>query len=510
MRGNSLPMEPTQKSRGLDSSDMIRIGSVISLVTAGLFMSFIIENQTEAIMVCLAVLCGLLAMIPMLSKRRYCAFEPATVLVALTLFCITAKVWMILGLDNTSTHVQRRLLLGYDSSVLHKGLWAALVAILCFSIGYTLRLPRVGGKLLYLPNFDRWDHRRLLLLSIVICSVAAVSLVLFAREVGFQIGDSLVGKRFAEEGVGGAERMFRLSYYYYRLAALAKFAFYLSLGDLLARKGRWLSLHGAIVVFAGLQSIAVSAFISNRAGIALLLLDAIVIIYFLRPRFVVPTVLLSSVIVSVLFFVVLASRKAETNDLSVGSIVEETIGGRDLMDISKTAHIINAVPSKLDYAYGETLWGWIAAPIPSSIWPGKPMWSARGVYLMHGVYGDMLGYTGMPPGLIAELYWNLGWYGIIFGMLTMGIMCQWMFRAFQPFQDRVSCVVIYALVLNRLVLFSLGNDLGTGIVKTALDIVPLAVCILLISKRRVVRLESADESLLPDKEVESMPPALAT
>ncbi|MGB7328714.1 MAG: O-antigen polymerase [Rubripirellula sp.] len=470
--------------RTFHARDFVRLGCMVVLGASALGMLFVAENQGEVLLIALSVLAAFLPMIPMLAKRKYCAFEPATAVLALVLFFVTAKTWMILALDNSSVHVQNVLLLGYDTSVLQKGLLAMVVAFAAFNVGYLIRLPRIRMNTLLMTNRHQWDSKRLMIICLAICLVSFVTFVLLMRTVGFSMGDSLSAKRFTSDGAGGAERMFQVSYLYYRLAAFSKFAFYLLLCDLLQKRRSCFTLQGMLLVLTAMQSVAVPFFINNRAGIVLLLIDVIVILYFVRPRLLVPACVIGGALVAALLVVTLVSRKSDGAQISPSILVEQTLGGRDLMDISKSAHIVNAVPGQVGYVYGETLWGWVAAPVPSSIWPTKPMWAARGKYLMHKVFGNLAGDSGMPPGLIPELFWNLGWYGVVIGMFSFGAIAQLIFKAFEPFQHHISSVLIYSLLINRFVLFSLGNDLGTGIVKSGLDIVPMMFLILLVATRK--------------------------
>ncbi|QDT10115.1 O-antigen polymerase [Planctomycetes bacterium K23_9] len=479
----SAPVALTTR-RSIHPNDLLRPAFILFIIFLTCGIAFSVETTMEAVMGAMASFCAVLAVMPMLVKRKYCAFEPATVVLSVVLFSVTAKIWMIFAFDNTSSHIQKRLLLGNDTSVLFDGLVVMVIALGAFSLGYLIRTPNFRLKHLLMADSHSWHNGRLIAISLLLCLFGLVFFALFVQSIGFRIGDQLSAKRFVEEGTGSGNRMFDMSYYYYRLAAFVKFAFYLLFVDLLARRRSWISLQGMLMIGSGLLSAMIPLFLNNRAGFALLILDAIVILYFLRPKLVIPACVLGGLVIFAGFFVLLAARKGDDQTLTVEAIVEETLGGRDLMDITKTAHIVQAVPERLEYRYGETLWGWLAAPIPRSVWPGKPMWSERGTYLMHAVYGDMLGYGGVPPGLVAELYWNLGWYGVIIGMFVMGVAIHLLFKGFNAYRDRQTAVLIYAIILNRLVLFSFGNDLGTGIVKTTLDLLPLMVFIFIVAKRK--------------------------
>jgi hypothetical protein len=485
----AAPRNPVRSGRGksLGLTTWMRLAAFASVIVTGVLMSIAVRSNGEAIVATLAILCSLVALVPLLVRRPFDLFEPATAIFALVMFCVTAKTWMILAFDQSSDHVQDRLLLGYDPTVLIPGLWAMLIGLIALVIGYMVPWPAPRMATRWLQQSQQWNGPRLQLTCLVLLGVSALSFLLFIRWTGTSLGnpEELSAKRFAEQGSGGSGRLFQLGYYLYRLAAFCKFPFYLALVDLIARRRSWVSLHGMIIIVAGIFSIGVPIFINNRAGIALLLLDVLVILYYLRRSAVLPYLTVSFSLGLVLLCGMLMLRK-QNNEFTFVTLLEETLGGRDLMDISKTSHIIQAVPQTIEYQMGETLWGWVAAPVPRSIWPGKPLWAERGVYLMHKVYGNMVGYSGIPPGLVAELYWNLGWYGVVFGMLTLGVVLRVGHQTFLPMRHVPVAVLVYALIVNRFVLFSLGNDLGTGIVKTGLDIVPLAFLLLWLSKRTVV------------------------
>ena len=101
------------------------------------------------------------------------------------------------------------------------------------------------------------------------------------------------------------------------------------------------------------------------------------------------------------------------------------------------------------------------------------MWAERGAYLMMHVFGDKHGRSGMPPGLIAEFYWNFGTAGVIAGMFFMGMLFRQVYVIFAPYRGNPTCVVIYTVIVTRLTIFSIGNDFGTGFLKVGLDLVPL-------------------------------------
>jgi len=92
---------------------------------------------------------------------------------------------------------------------------------------------------------------------------------------------------------------------------------------------------------------------------------------------------------------------------------------------------------------------------------------------MREVFGDKSGRNGMPPGMLAEFYWNFGWAGVLIGMFLMGVLFRQLFVIFASLPRTPTSVLIYTVIVTRLTIFSLGTDFGTGFLKAGLDLVPL-------------------------------------
>ena len=80
-------------------------------------------------------------------------------------------------------------------------------------------------------------------------------------------------------------------------------------------------------------------------------------------------------------------------------------------------------------------------------------------------------------------------------MFTAGLLYRQIFIAFYAHRDNPTCILLYTLIVTRFVIFGLGNDLGTGIVKTGLDLVPVLLVLFFIGMHRPPQVEQAfDES----------------
>ncbi len=440
-----------------------------------------VASVSDAVLVGLGLICLAAVTLPLFFRRNYHLLEPATPVAALVGVCVNVKLLYILWFRHSSDNVDERLLIGQGTDALMFGTTVVAVALLVFSLGYLVTV-RVPMKRIFLPRHANWNRKRVLIVLVLMLGVAALFFVLFVKGAGvnFSSPDQLSQKRFGSKGTGSAGRLHSLVYYFYRLAALSKLVFIITLGWILKTKRSLLSPEGGILALSGAMAVLLCIVVSNRAGVVLVLLDAAVIWFLITRRvsFTKLAIFGAGVFAAIVFLLYIRGGSNQT----MRELVEQTLAGRDLMDISKTCHIINAVPETIDYRYGETLIGWVAAPIPKSMWPGKPLWAERGVYLSRYIYGDRWGFTGIPPGLIAEFYWNLGWFGVVPGMFLFGMLWRMFFENYQANETNLNAVIVYTLVINRALLFTFGLDFGSGILKAAMDVVPFLVVVMLVSR----------------------------
>jgi hypothetical protein len=168
------------------------------------------------------------------------------------------------------------------------------------------------------------------------------------------------------------------------------------------------------------------------------------------------------------------------DETGVQKIVQKTICGRNMLDVAKFCHVSNGVPKKMEYRNGEMLYAWLAAPIPFSYWPDKPKWANQGLTLNQKIFDYRGSVSGCPPGLMGELYWNFGLTGTLFGLFFAGLVYRQIYASFYPHRFNPTSILIYTMIFSRFFLFSIANDLGTGIVKAGLDLVPVYATLLFI------------------------------
>lgn len=418
---------------------------------------------------CLAVVAA-----PILANRNYQVVQPLSLVVILTFVGVTLKLWWFGIVGTDSFYVAERLLFGRSPLILLGGSLAMLAGLTAFVIGYSLRLPRLGISGLATLRRNDWVHGKLEVVCIALTVVAAAAFGMLIASAGI---DTLSEKRFIEGELSSQSRLSSLSYLWFRIAGLARFPFYLAIAGILRSRGRTrLTLRG-VALISGVVSLLLPLYSNNRAALGLIVLDILIISYLIKGRIRWRWVSLFLLAAFISVNVLLALRSEE--DLGWIDTVQRTLIGRDFMDVTKTAHITQM--DEMAPLGGETLVGWVVAPIPSSTWEGKPMWIDLGQY----VWTEALGKSGsnsLPAGFVGELYLNIWWPGVVVGMLALGALLRLLYETFKLFLHEVNAVIIYVVLMVRLTIFTLSSDLGTGITKAALDVLPLVVLLALVGR----------------------------
>ncbi len=108
-----------------------------------------------------------------------------------------------------------------------------------------------------------------------------------------------------------------------------------------------------------------------------------------------------------------------------------------------------SVPERVDYLYGKTYVAVVAFWLPRAIWKDKP--HGVGYYTGREIY--MAG-NGVPPGPIAEAYWNFGVLGIIILAFLNGMILSLVSNTFRKYYYSPGVVVIYILIIAKGLTFS--------------------------------------------------------
>lgn len=105
--------------------------------------------------------------------------------------------------------------------------------------------------------------------------------------------------------------------------------------------------------------------------------------------------------------------------------------------------IVEKVPHSVGYLFGTSYLSILAAPIPRSIWPSKPV--GVGTKVAADFFGQPL--NNIPPRVVGEAYWNLGVVGVVAVMGLFGMFLRWLATYYRKWCDNGAVRILYVLTL---------------------------------------------------------------
>ena len=193
---------------------------------------------------------------------------------------------------------------------------------------------------------------------------------------------------------------------------------------------------------------------SDRTGVLLLVLQLMALASFRDTKISRRTVVIGLISLVLLFQVLSTLRTTGRSDTEFAlegpvATADVLVFNRSFFDLSKNLHVIRATGSELELKYGATFTAAIIAPIPRSLWQGKPIISV-GPEIGRSVYD--LPVTGVPPGLFGEAFWNFKIAGLLGVAVPFGWLCGRVDsirpRELSAFAQSVFCVLLLPVAYN--------------------------------------------------------------
>ena len=448
---------------------------VILLVGVGLFA----RTNADAIILSIAVAALVAVFAPVALRNDYQLVEPLTFVIASVALGFTLKAFYLVSNVGNNVTIDEKLLLGLNIDSLEFGGGVILIGLLSFAGGYLIvkkaRPTRRNRKK------TNWSTRRLVLLSALVTAIAFIGFVFFVFSIGatFDGLDSLSAKRFRDDdGAVTASRTGTLDYLLYRIALLAKFPLYFMYILRLKTRYKFFSFNGSLLILSGALALFVPFFVNNRAGVLLPVVDILILSALMTGKVNLKFILTVGTIAATLVFA--GGYLRSGGDFS--GIYNQIFGGRYLIDITKTSHIVNYFHDTQQYLLGLTFVSWIYKLVPF-ISPPVPELENIGFYLGNVVFGYQS--SGVPPGIIAELFMNFGWSGVVIGMFCVGVALRKFYDVYGRSIKDVEALLIYSLVCTRFTIFLFNNGFSIAILKTTLDIVVVYIMFILLRNKRV-------------------------
>ncbi|NOX99944.1 MAG: oligosaccharide repeat unit polymerase [Verrucomicrobia bacterium] len=289
------------------------------------------------------------------------------------------------------------------------------------------------------PNHFPIQPKRLYSAVVIILLVSLVSTILYIVFTGGLDSEFISAKRTPIPGLELTGKNYK-SYGSLRfLSSLAIFAHLLVLCDLLKNNAQGLRWKIPLALLLFLLACTVPFYASVRSTIVTNFMLSSAVLFYSYKTFPILKFATAGIVLvlAVYFMTLLRSERNDSNAFSKFNpgtqAFNSLILNRNQIELAKTAHIINAIPDKLDYQYGKTIAIWLAAPIPRSLWPDKPL-IQPGPIIGNKVYGQKR--AGVPPAFIAEMFWNFHLPGVLIGSLLLGIILRFLHDCFRPTREK--------------------------------------------------------------------------
>jgi oligosaccharide repeat unit polymerase len=229
-------------------------------------------------------------------------------------------------------------------------------------------------------------------------------------------------------------------------------------------------------------------FISDQRGMIIFSVFSWFVMYRIAVGTIQKKHLISATILAVVMVVVRTVMRIATEDGGALAAADDIIGnyiGRNLVENGKTLIIIKAVPERLAYALGDTYFDSIIILIPRSLLAAKQTVNIDTIIGM-GVFDcRFYGACGVPPGLIAESYFNFG----ALGVLVLMPLCGWLTAWLDWKVNRCDGLqkILYAASLVYFALSVLGSSVAAFVTQFIMHIVILLITYHALRVHRQVR-----------------------
>lgn len=458
-----------------------------TLIIVMLVQLFALSSDSLIFLLC-CVLCSLLFSVSMSFNPNSRFYHPYVFILLATFIGVTLRgFYMVYQPDDE--RINEFFLRNQNPAYFDMPTFMLLTGMFAFVMAYRFTSGKLPLQRMPLFKMDyRWDQKKINWVTIIFFLIAAVGMFLFLRALGISnILADLSGKRFVQvTDTGSSAGAEYTSFGYYRLMiSFIQPLLYIYLLNFILT-GKKIFSGSAIVLFIiVLANLFFPVFTSSRSDLLTIFLNVFIIIS-LAGKLTVRLVAPMGILAILLFAVVTVLRPAKNDSVSTAqntALLEPFIYNKNLLDVSKTAHIINNVPSKMQFQYGASFLALIYAPIPRQLWPNKPV-LAMSKDIAQKIYGyNEKNMAGIPPGMAAEMYVNFGYAGILIGFFLAGILLKKAYNSFE-FDEKgmnKNRVVLYVTIVVSITITLFGGSINQAILAILQSYIPLWIALRFIT-----------------------------
>lgn len=442
-----------------------------------------------------AVLLGIMT-VPLIDARQIDWFSPWNWLFYATFLGVFLRsIYITFDIPDKST-IESVFLLGEPKEFLLRPMLVVMLGLCCTTFGY-LAGPVISRKIPYrIFQSHDWSEQRLWFVLLVLLSLSWMGFYFFIAATVGQLG---IENLAAHRGLSTELSEYQAFGYFRWMINLSDLACFLVVAKMTSiRRVRFREL---VVFLLSLgTSVLYYIFAQARGGLFVIVTSLLAIGYYMHGRrFPIKTAiwLAPMALLTVRWMTGLrAGSGYERIDIEADGIfqtlinsIEPVIVNNGGIDVSKTAHIMAAMGKELDYQWGWTLINFAFLWVPRQLWPGKP----TNVDTMIGmaVFGaKTYGAGAVPPGLIAELYWNFWVLGVIVGSFGIGYLLRVVYTHFRAYTNNRNVVILYVVSFMRLADAFMGSGFASGVMSFLMTFIPLFIVLNLLTDRIVARADN--------------------
>lgn len=371
------------------------------------------------------------------------------------------------------TSIDSVFLYGQPKSFLLPAMLLIFVGVIMLVAGYLSTSKSINLKGKIFTN-SQWSQKKFFTMSFFLLVISLIGLAVFIQAQG---GLFSVQSISSYRGVADTLEEAAPHAYLRVLVSLSGInLFLLTVWLIKYDKLKFLSYSLWIVSFV--TFVFFNFYVSQRGAIVFCLVQLAALSYYLKG-FSLPKLKLGlGLIFALTMFQIMSTLRGvkdvenEEVKLSITKSLEPAILTTNMIDVSKTAHIIKAIPEKLNYEYGATLITVFVAWIPREFWPDKPVTNVDNTIGIKVFGATTFGSGGVPPGIFAELYWNFWIPGVLVGCFLIGFLLKIINQTILSNIANQNMVIIYVVNFMFVGLSFIGSSFSSLLVGVLMTLIP--------------------------------------